>query len=234
MTTKATEPVEAPLDATTLDAPTGFFDRVHRDESPPVHSAEQSPKGTVRRRPQPLGSGSVTPSGRRSVQFAREASETEPAPSPLKRTPTWETEDEGGDKDEAAKHARERRERQASFIGRLKAMASPASSSFHVRTSSNNTTGTGMVTPTAALSPQSERSEPLYPVLNEEDNENGDADAEEDSNDERKGGSSRMKRRHKTKRPQLDGPAGSASTPRASRFASFIKEHQISSSSHRP
>jgi phospholipase D1/2 len=234
MTTKATEPVEAPLDDGPLDAPTGFFDRVHRDESPPVPSAEQSPIGTVRRRPQPLGSGSVTPSGRRSVQFVREASETEPAPSPLKRTPTWETEDEGGDKDEAAKHARERRERQASFIGRLKAMASPASSSFHVRTASNNTTATGMVTPTAALSPQSERSEPLYPVLNEEDNENGDADAEEDSNDERKGSSLRVKRRHKTKRPQLDGPAGSVSTPRTSRFASFIKEHQISSSSHRP
>ena len=102
-------------------------------------------------------------------------------------------------------------------MGRLKAMASPASSTFHTRTASNNTTG--MLTPTAALSPQSERSEPLYPVLNEEENESGDADAdaEEESNDERKG--SRVKRKRKTKRPQLDG---AASTPMATRFASFI------------
>lgn len=223
------EPVEGPLDTTPLDAPTGFFDRVHRDESPHTQSAEQSPRGTARRRPQPLGSGSVTPSGRRSVQFARGPSENEPAPSPLKRTPTWETEDEGGEEDETGKRARERRERQASFMGRLKAMASPASSSFHVRTSSNNTAG--MATPTAALSPQSERSEPLYPVLSEEEHETGDADAEEDSNDERKVGSTRAKRKRKMKRPQLDGSAASSSTPMATRFASFIKDHQLSSSS---
>jgi phospholipase D1/2 len=223
------ERVETPLETSTLDAPSGFFDRVHRYESPTIPSNEQSPNGTVRRRPQPLGSGSVTPVARRSVQFARGLSENEAAPSPLKRTPTWETEDEAGDKDEAADRTRERRERQASFMGRLKAMASPSSSSFHARSASNNTTG--MLTPTAALSPQSERSEPLYPVLNEEENENEDADAEEESNDERKAGNSKAKRKRKTKRPQLDG---AASTPMATRFASFIKEHQLSGSSNRP
>ena len=225
----AIERVETPLESTTFDAPSGFFDRVHRSESPHIHSEEQSPNGTVRRRPQPLSSGSVTPVNRRSVQFARGPSDNDAAPSPLKRTPTWETEDEGGEKDEAADRTRERRERQASFMGRLKAMASPNTSTFHTRTASNNTTG--MLTPTAALSPQSERSEPLYPVLNEEENESGDADAdaEEESNDERKGG--KAKRKRKTKRPQLDG---AASTPMATRFASFIKEHQLSSSNNRP
>jgi phospholipase D1/2 len=226
------ERIETHLEDSTLDAPSGFFDRVHRRESPQLPSAEQSPSGTVRRRPQPLGSGSVTPSGRRSVQFARGLSENEVSQSPLKRTPTWETDDEGGERDEVTERARERRERQASFMGRLKAMASPASSSFHVRTSSNNTNG--LATPTGALSPQSERSEPFYPVLNEEEEEEeetGDADVEEESNDEHRGGISRMKRKHKTKRPQLDG---AASTPMATRFASFIKEHQLSSSNNRP
>lgn len=222
----AMEPVEASNENTPHEAPTGFFDRLHATEPPPTDSGEQSPRGTTRRRPQPLSSGSATPSGRRSVQFARSTTDTDAAANPLKRTPTWETEDEGGDKDEAAERARERSERQASFIGRLKALASPASSSFHVRSGSNNTTG--MMTPTAALSPQSERSEPLYPVLNEEEEEEtGDADAEEDSNDERKGGSSRMKRKRKSKRPQLDGSAESSSAPMASRFASFLKDHQL-------
>jgi phospholipase D1/2 len=162
------------------------------------------------------------------VQFARGLSENETAPSPLKRTPTWETDDEGREKDDAVDRTRERRERQASFMGRLKAMASPASSSFHARTPSNNTAG--ITTPTGALSPQSERSEPLYPVLNEEEEEEtGDADGEPDSNDERRAGTLKAKRKRKTKRPQLDG---AASTPMATRFASFIKDHQLSNSNN--
>ncbi|KAL1590109.1 hypothetical protein WHR41_01227 [Cladosporium halotolerans] len=225
-----TEQVEQPTESTTPDTRTGFFDRPLASDRLQTDSAEQSPKGTARRRPQPLSSGSVTPSGRRSVQFVRNNADNDAAQNPLKRTPTWETEDEGGEKDETAEQrARERSERQASFMGRLKALASPASSSFHVRSSSNNTTG--MLTPTAALSPQSERSEPLYPVLDEDEDEDGnqDADAEEESNDERKAGPSRMRRRKKSKRPQLDGSAPAASTPMATRFASFLKDHNPSS-----
>lgn len=231
-TANATEPVEAPLEVTPPDNTTngstpGFFDHVNATERLQPDSAEQSPKGTGRRRPQPLSSESITPAGKRNVQFARGAPENEIGTTPLKRTPTWETEDEGGEKDEAAERARERSERQASFIGRLKALASPANSSFHTRTGSNTTAG--MTTPTAALSPSSERSEPLYPVLDEEEEEEmGDADVEEESNDENKGSSSRMKRRRKSKRPQLDGSAASTSTPMATRFASFLKDHQLS------
>ena len=163
-------------------------------------------------------SGSSTPPHRRSVQFARDMTETDgPQPTPLQKTTTWET-DEGEDTEVPQK------ERQGSFFGRLKALASPASSS-HVRGSSNST---GFMTPNAALSPQSERSEPMYPISHAGESEMGaDADIEEDSEDAEPE-TLRPKRRRKSKRPSAsEGMESQPTTPKASRFASFIRDHQV-------
>ncbi|GAB7358799.1 hypothetical protein MBLNU230_g4023t2 [Neophaeotheca triangularis] len=169
-------------------------------------------------------SGTETPPERRSVQFARTPTEGEAsAPGPLSKSLTWET-DEENERDAAPG----RGERQGSFFTRLKALASPASSN-HVRTASNTT---GFGTPTGPLSPQSERSEPTYPGTPREASEvGGDADVEETSDEDQAPDTIRPKRKRKSRRPPIEGSSSNPNTPRTSRFASFIREHQLGSSS---
>lgn len=163
------------------------------------------------------------------MQFARGTTDNEPTSTPLQKTTTWETDEENAEPSGLGK------ERQGSFFGRLKALASPASTNFHVRTPSNQT---GIVTPQGALSPQSERSEPTYPVsqAGESEMEAAEADVEADSSDEGEAtGTPRVRRRRKTRRPQINGGGGATpSTPMGARFASFIREHQMGSSHGRP
>ncbi|KAK6404841.1 Phospholipase D1, partial [Oleoguttula sp. CCFEE 5521] len=151
--------------------------------------------------------GSATPE-RRSVQFVREVAEAESAPiaaTPLRHTTTWEI-DEDVEPDTAA--VEPQRERQASFLGRLRLRShgSPSTPGFHTRTSSNLTALTPD-TPNIALSPRSERSEPVYPVSSAGDHEVAEqADVDEDSSDEPQQSQTprTAKRRKRIKRPQID------------------------------
>jgi phospholipase D1/2 len=208
-----TPPASFPFDArpgSSGPAPTN--DLLHANGS-----AEASPHSLVSKRTD--ASGTATPPTRRSVQFARGTAEEEP--TPLQRSLTWETED-GADNEEPAKH------RQGSFFGKLKALASPASSTYHFRGQSNSTGG--FATPQMALSPQSERSEPTYPVEPSEAAEQADA---EDESDEREDAVDdlRPKRRRKSKRPAPVGTGSAPATPRNGRFASFMREYPLPGSS---
>lgn len=163
-------------------------------------------------RGRPNGQENSSPSERRSVQFR---GNDDIVPSPLARATTWEEPEEA-----MSEHTP--RERQASFFTKLRAsLASPASAG-HVRSDSN---GTGVSTPNAALSPQSERSEPLYPIPSEEVERDADAD-EEDSGDATPSAEARSKKPRKSKRPIFSNTDSAPTTPRASRFASFMREHK--------
>ncbi|KAK5734900.1 Phospholipase D1 [Elasticomyces elasticus] len=178
---------------------------------------ESSPSIAPRRRMNGSmnGSGTVTPSARRSVQFARGTVDEEPIPSPLQKTRTWETDP---DNDRLPTNHTPR-ERQGSFFGKLRALASPTTST-HTRGQSSST---GFMTPMGALSPQSERSEPNYAI---EPSEAADADIEEeDSEREDQIEELRPKKRRMYKRPGAHTSDSAPSTPRQSRFASFRREH---------
>ncbi|KAK5120711.1 hypothetical protein LTR85_006069 [Meristemomyces frigidus] len=165
-------------------------------------------------------SGTATPPRRRSVQFARGTTDEDAAPAPLHKTTTWETDNE----DDAAPTGKDK-ERQGSFFGKLKALRSPVSSTYHSRGQSGST---GFVTPSGALSPQSERSEPTYPVEPSEAAEHGDIDEDSEEHDEVQ--DLRPKKRRKSKRPTINSTDSAPNTPRQSRFASFIRDREPSGS----
>lgn len=155
------------------------------------------------------------------MQFARED-----RPSGQGGASAWET-DEDPDKT-AHNHDDEHEQQQASnerlssgsFFGKLKALASPAFPS-HSRSPSG---GTGFATPNEALSPQSERSEPTYMTPQEAFETGTDAD-EEESELEEQAGTPKTKQKRKRRRPITGGVESAPTTPRASRFASFVREH---------
>ncbi|KAK4503636.1 hypothetical protein PRZ48_004551 [Zasmidium cellare] len=172
-----------------------------------------SPGGLARKRPNVPGAS--TPPERRSVQFARGTLE-DPGPTPLAKTLTWETDNN----DEDDQNGRER-QASGSFFMKLRQLATPN----HTR-SSSSATATGFTTPNAALSPQSERSDPMLPVPSEAVESDADAD-QEDSEVEATGDGLRPRKRRKSKRPQLGPIESLPATPRASRFASFMREHPL-------
>lgn len=169
-----------------------------------------STPGGQRKRPNRLENS--TPTDRRSVQFRRT---DDIAPTPLAKTTTLE---DNGDENE---HTPRDRLNSASFFTKLRALASPASAG-HVRSESN---ATGISTPNAALSPQSERSEPLFIIPSEEVETGTDAD-EEDSGDATAPGETRSRKRRKSRRPMFTASESLPTTPRASRFTSFMREHR--------
>lgn len=179
---------------------------------------DASPHAITRVRTNP--SDTATPPGRRSVQFARGPVDEEPAS--LQRSATWDTDHEK-DEDVPAK------QRQGSFFGKLKALASPTSSTYHSRSQSNST---GFVTPAFVLSPQSERSEPSYPVEPSEAAEQADV---EDSDEQADAVHDlQPKKRRKSKRPVLTAAESAPATPKQNRFASFIRDHQMTGSTSKP
>ena len=190
------------------------------DHADTVSAADVVSQWTGKRRVQMAGTS--TPPERRSVQFARGTLGEEP--TPLVRTATLDTEEDMGDETPV-------RERQGSFFGKLRALATSSGSSGHMRHPSSLGSGT----PNAALSPQSERSEPYYPV---EPSEGADADIEEEEESEREpeeedGTAVRPRKRRKSKRPQIYPVESAPSTPKqsrfeSSRFASFIRDQSNS------
>ena len=170
--------------------------------------------------------GTATPSVRRSVNFVRTESERE-EPAPLAKTTTWETEE---NEDGAAS-----KERQGSFFGKLRALAS-SSSSGHIRSASNTTAG-GIGTPHSALSPQSERSEPSFPL---EPSEAIDADVEESEEVESEDveSSEPRSRRKRKRRPRPHASGSAPNTPIRARFehrfASFMREQSADNTGEGP
>ena len=193
-----------------------------KDLSSIEEKVEHAPAATTRKGANL--SGSATPQQRRSVQFARGTNEE---PASLARQTTWET-DEGGDETPT-------KERQGSFFGKLRALASSSGSS-HVRNTSSTTTG--FESPNAALSPQSERSEPSYPI---EPSEGVEADVEsETEQDEAQEGISEIqpRNRQKSRRPRIQPVESAPVTPKTgrfeSRFASFIRDQSSGHDGSKP
>ncbi|KAK5168167.1 Phospholipase D1 [Saxophila tyrrhenica] len=200
-------------------AQSGFQDTKSEDMRNGFSSGEVSPKRVPRKRPQTAGT--ATPPERKSVQFARGNTDEEPAS--LATRPTWETDDEAVEEMPV-------KERQGSFFGKLRALGS----SSHIR---NPSSTVGSPTPNVALSPQSERSEPSYPM---EPSEGAEADLEEEAESERdeEGDNEtaiQPRRRRKSKRPRMSGSESNTSTPKQNRFearfASFLRDQP---SSHDP
>ncbi|PIA89491.1 Phospholipase D1 [Cercospora beticola] len=160
---------------------------------------------------------SATPPERRSVSFARPNNEEGAAA--VSKSSTWETDGEDGEHGGKG--------RQNSLFLKLKSLANP--SSVHQRTPTTGS-GTGFNTPNA-LSPQSERSEPMYPVPVEEA-ETTDADADEETDDTERPQGSRPRHKRRRKRPSAVGAESAPTTPRTSRFASFVREHIRDSSTN--
>ena len=178
--------------------------------------SDVSTSGVARKRPN--GSGTATPpEGSKSVQFARGTGGDEA--TDLSRTPTWEAKDGGGETPI--------NQRQGSFYGKLRGLAS-SSSSGHVRNASSIT---DFASPNTALSPQSERSQPSYPV---EPSEGAEADAESGTEQEAEEAEETIsdmrprKQRRKSKRPPIHTAETAPSTPKLgrleSRFASFMRD----------
>lgn len=184
---------------------------------------EASPGGLGRRRvPVP---GSATPTERRSVQFDRGTKE-EAGPTPLAKSATIE-----GDEQQEDQLDFKDRQGSGSFFMKLRSLAHPPGGfGGHGR---NGSTATGVSTPNAALSPQSERSEPMYHIPTEAVESGTDAD--QDSSEAEQVDGLRPKRRRKSRRPGHSGGDSQPTTPRQSRFASFMREHSMAvASSSRP
>jgi phospholipase D1/2 len=177
-----------------------------------------SPDRVGRKRPD-VG---TPPDRRRSVQFARGTQEESTPATRSKDVPGEDTDEDAGE------HHTKERLNSGSFFTKLKGLATPHSSS-HGRTTSS---ATGSGTPHAALSPQSERSEPSYSVNGEAiESEMEDADADEDDSQHSPGGNQvRSKKRRKGKRTAVPASEPTPTTPRTSRFASFVREHMRDSS----
>ena len=169
---------------------------------------------------------------RRSVQLAQGKNE-ESEPSSATAQAPGEAED-GGEE-------RPFKERQGSFLNRLKALATPTTPGHTRSPSSVSAIGT----PGANISPNTERTDPLNHMSAEsgtpieaieetEGTEEGAEADEEGSEDNAVGGDIRPRKRRKSKRPSLGGHESLPSTPKTSRFASFMKEHPIPGSSNRP
>ncbi|KAF2718785.1 phospholipase D [Polychaeton citri CBS 116435] len=158
--------------------------------------------------------GTATPPRRRSVQFARDEDEI----GSLRKTQTLEHEETP--QADAAKG------RQGSFLGKLKALTSPGTPT-HGRGQSGSA---GFATPTAALSPQSERSEPIFPASAAISEAGAEADGEVDTDEERAQDAIRARKKMKQRRPAAEQTDTAPGTPMTARFASFIRDHHLTSS----
>lgn len=122
-------------------------------------------------------------------------------------------------------------QRQGSLFNKLKALASPAPTT-HNRTASSATV---VHHPEAAEAPSElrlEPSEPMYAADMDAEADEDDSEAEEPANEVR------PKRRRKMRRPRPSAGANGGdslpTTPRGSRFASFMRDHPMPGSSNRP
>ncbi|KAI9658246.1 MAG: Phospholipase D1 [Bathelium mastoideum] len=147
-------------------------------------------------------SDAATPTGRRSVQFAR----SESSHFGQSRQQSWETED--GDN---------RGRQGSSLMSKLKALASPMQS--HGRAPSGFTGGDSVIDENVPTTTESE------PVARSETSSEADADGEESADEERAEGSTiRPKRRRKGRRIHSTGLNTAPTTPKNPRLPSFFRD----------
>ncbi|TKA72543.1 hypothetical protein B0A49_07115 [Cryomyces minteri] len=161
-------------------------------------------------------SDAATPPGRRSVQFARSATEND-------AVGTSHSRQESGSVDDVDILDRGR---QASFFAKLKAYATPTPFQPHLRSSSGFTIGDSTIDEypsSAAMSSASERNETRHLEPYDEESE-VDADAEESAGEGSDNGPGGLRRRRRSRRPLDDGYQTAPTTPKGLRFPSSRRE----------
>jgi phospholipase D1/2 len=165
--------------------------------------------GTLSRKPT-LEAGTVTPQGRRSVQFARPSTLNDVQQPGLQREQSSAVENTTGTGKEKLG---------SQLISKIKSLASPMSLQTHGRGMSNLNTGgdSSYEDPSTPMSPDSETGEPnLY---------EGDADAEESATEN--AGPSKRRRRRKFRKDADEGSSTAPTTPKASRLTSFLRDRDV-------
>ncbi|PNS19155.1 hypothetical protein CAC42_1891 [Sphaceloma murrayae] len=157
-------------------------------------------------------SGTHTPTGRPSVQFARQSPADGTVDSALKSPLA-----PGNRADDLDENGN----RQVSLFARLKALASPSSiSPGHGRIPSG---GADSSLATPFMTPNSEREEPRYPATLQYGSE-AEGDVDESSGGEEAGRSRPRPKKRKKKWLDPSGSATAPATPRNGRFPSFLRE----------
>jgi phospholipase D1/2 len=166
-------------------------------------------------------SGSSTPPGRRSVQFARETPPEQPPNAVRSRSSSNAAEDEEN---------QTRDHKSQSLLSKLKALA--VSSGFQA-TSLSHSRSPSALTANDNLSPTSERGEPQNPILQEEGSD-ADADAETSPVEEFDHYASQRKKRKKSRRFPEDGPQTAPVTPKTSIRPGYVSSTTSPVESFRP
>lgn len=164
--------------------------------------------------------GNLTPTGRRSVQFAR-SGPSDASASILAQSAHQSMDSEQNEEETPIK------ERQGlSLMSKLKALATPVTLQGHGRSLSGWTIGDSTVdeamTP-GATSPAFERTEPRYLDSRDEGSE-VDADAEESGPEGTTAGPSNPRKRRKSRRLPEDGTQTAPTTPKTSRLPPFLRD----------
>ncbi|KAL8681460.1 MAG: hypothetical protein Q9186_002406 [Xanthomendoza sp. 1 TL-2023] len=153
---------------------------------------------------------SVTPTGRRSVQFARQTNGLDQLDANHTRSGSWDAADaETGPKDRRA----------ATLFHKLRALANPPTAQY-IRSPSGYSLGGDSADERfsgSRLSPRSERHGPVPASPANEENSEVDADAEESPRgDHRDVSTGRRRRRRSRRRPQEEGSQTVPTTPKSS------------------
>ncbi|KAL8777149.1 MAG: hypothetical protein Q9213_007988, partial [Squamulea squamosa] len=150
---------------------------------------------------------SSIPTGRRSIQFARQTINPDQLDTSHARSGSWDPADVENPKDRRA----------ATLFHRLRSKAHPATTQ-HARSSSAYFPGADAADerfPTSRLSPRSERHAALTASPANEENSEVDADAEESPREDRHERSVGPRRRRRNRRPQEEGSQTVPSTPKS-------------------
>ncbi|KAI9823133.1 MAG: Phospholipase D1 [Thelocarpon impressellum] len=187
----------------------------HLSHAAEASSAETNGPRDTLSAPRPAGNtGTTTPPGRRSVQFARPGSSAEQAERSHSRHGSGTLQVDV----DADTPTRERKG--FTLFSKLRALAGPAGLPSHARSQSGHTTGEDAVdrpSPVFPLSPEPEREEVRYPSrLSEEgDDTEADADAEESATEDASWRRSHGRRRKHSRRLPEGGPHTAPTTPKA-------------------
>ena len=170
--------------------------------------------------------GISTPTGRRSVQFARPAVNTEQADQSQSKHESWDKEDDETGKDR----------RVGSIFSKIRALTGTSSTHSHARSPSSFTAGDDSIDerfPNQGFSPALELREPGFSRTSEEVESDIDADGEQSTGEDNTAESANRRRRRKSRRPH-DGGAQTAPTTPKTPFLRDGRPGFFSSSSHTP
>ena len=154
--------------------------------------------------------GYSTPPGRRSVQFARSAPNSDQGNNAYARAGSWDI----GDGDLSSKDRRG-----PNLFNKLRSFASPSSSQSHARSPSSFTIGGDSIderSPTSRLSPRSEGELPFTESPANEENSEVDADAEQSTGEDSGGANASHSRKKNGRRLRERGNLTAPTTPKTS------------------